>query len=320
MDVGSQQTAATFGRSTFCRAAVRIRQRQRSSGDNAGTFALWGSRNGRAASGMAEFLDYYEQSPAFLCPFDVMLSVGSKLATSLSDRVRARMCPNVVHGYGATEGNPVAGAYVHQTAHIMDARVSSPRMTKKVCRRQRKIRPPGDGGSYPFSRRQVRQRLCRQSTGLGKILSRWMVLSRGHRRGDRLMALLIITGRSKNIIDLGGDKINPDVIERSCCPVPAFCMRSHLGAPMPSASSRSGPPSKHARKSILRPFARTARDAALRKSVPVRVSRLAAMPRNVGGKIDRDEVRRLLDSGLISRRISGLVADGSLRFSIRMHR
>jgi len=72
-------------------------------------------------SGMAEFLDYYEQSPAFLCPFDVMLSVGSKLATSLSDRVRARMCPNVVHGYGATEGNPVAGAYVHQTAHIKGA-------------------------------------------------------------------------------------------------------------------------------------------------------------------------------------------------------
>jgi acyl-coenzyme A synthetase/AMP-(fatty) acid ligase len=30
--------------------------------------------------------------------------------------------------------------------------------------------------------------------------------------------------------------------------------------------------------------------------VPARVSRVAAMPRNVGGKIDRDEVRRLLDS------------------------
>jgi len=30
--------------------------------------------------------------------------------------------------------------------------------------------------------------------------------------------------------------------------------------------------------------------------VPVSVSRLAAMPRNVGGKIDRDGVRRLLES------------------------
>src|SRR5262249_5091317 len=67
-----------------------------------------------STAGMAEFLGYYEQSPNFICPFDSMLSVGSKLATSLSERVRTRMCSHVVHGYGATEGNPVAGGHVHQ--------------------------------------------------------------------------------------------------------------------------------------------------------------------------------------------------------------
>jgi len=40
-------------------------------------------------AGTAEFLDYYERSPTFGCPFRVMLASGSLLSSSLSERVRA---------------------------------------------------------------------------------------------------------------------------------------------------------------------------------------------------------------------------------------
>ena len=68
-----------------------------------------------APSGIAEFLDYYERSPEAGCPFEVMLASGSLLWRSLSERVRARMCSNLVATYGATEISPVAAAMAHQT-------------------------------------------------------------------------------------------------------------------------------------------------------------------------------------------------------------
>ena len=164
-------------------------------------------------SGMAEFLDYYEQSPAFLCPFDVMLSVGSKLATSLSDRVRARMCPNVVHGYGATEGNPVAGAYVHQTAHIKGAvGYITPGMIVQAVDDNGKIRAPGTEGHIRFRGDKCVSGYVGNPPGSEKFFrDGWFYP--GDIGAVTTDGLLIITGRSKNIIDLGGDKINPEVIE-----------------------------------------------------------------------------------------------------------
>ena len=67
-----------------------------------------------APGGLAEILDYYERSPAFTSPFDVVLSIASMLVKPLADRVRATLASNLVGAYGATEGNPVAAAPAHQ--------------------------------------------------------------------------------------------------------------------------------------------------------------------------------------------------------------
>jgi len=247
-------------------------------------------------SGMAEFLDYYEQSPAFLCPFDVMLSVGSKLATSLSDRVRARMCPNVVHGYGATEGNPVAGAYVHQTAHIKGAvGYITPGMIVQAVDDNGKIRAPGTEGHIRFRGDKCVSGYVGNPPGSEKFFrDGWFYP--GDIGAVTTDGLLILTGRSKNIIDLGGDKINPEVIESVLLSCPgvlhavAFGRANALGIEQVWAAveTRAEVDPEAVRAHCARRLAP--------EMVPARVSRLAAMPRNVGGKIDRDEVRRLLDS------------------------
>jgi long-subunit acyl-CoA synthetase (AMP-forming) len=71
-----------------------------------------------APGGVAEFLDYYERSPDFKCPFEVMLASGSLLSRALSERVRARMCSNLIATYGSTEISPVAAAAAHKIVGI----------------------------------------------------------------------------------------------------------------------------------------------------------------------------------------------------------
>jgi acyl-CoA synthetase (AMP-forming)/AMP-acid ligase II len=74
-----------------------------------------------APAGVAEFLDYYEHSPDFRCPFKVIFASGSLLSRELSERVRARMCSNLLSTYGSTEISPVAAAAAHRIVEIKGA-------------------------------------------------------------------------------------------------------------------------------------------------------------------------------------------------------
>ena len=74
-----------------------------------------------APSGLAEFVEIYEQSPDFTCPFEVIVAGGSLLWKTLADRVRMRMCPHLVTSYGASEFSPIAVAPNHQICDIAGA-------------------------------------------------------------------------------------------------------------------------------------------------------------------------------------------------------
>lgn len=248
-----------------------------------------------APAGMAEFLEYYEQSPAFLCPFEVMLSVGSKLATSLSDRIRARMCPYVVHGYGATEGNPVAGAYVHQTAHIKGAvGYITPGMIVQAVDDDGKICKAGQEGHIRFRGDKCVSGYVGDPPGSEKFFrDGWFYPGDiGAVTADRV---LVISGRSKTIIDLGGDKINPEVIETVLMSYPgivhavAFGRANALGIEQVWAAVEA--------RSDVDPEAIRAHcgQKLSRETVPVRIVKVAAMPRNAAGKIDRNQVTRITD-------------------------
>jgi acyl-CoA synthetase (AMP-forming)/AMP-acid ligase II len=248
-------------------------------------------------AGMAEFLDYYERSPAFLCPFEVMLSVGSKLAASLSDRVRARMCSHVVHGYGATEGNPVAGAYVHQIGHIKGAvGYVTPGMIVQAVDDAGNVRKPGAEGHIRFRGDKCVYGYVGDPPGSDKYFrDGWFYPGDiGTVTEDRV---LIISGRSKTIIDLGGDKINPEVIESVLLAYPgvvhavAFGRANALGIEEVWAAVEA--------RSQIDPGAVRAHCAQRlsREIVPARVFLVAKMPRNAGDKIDRNQVIKLADSG-----------------------
>ena len=247
-------------------------------------------------AGMAEFLDYYERSPAFLSPFEVILSVGSKLAGPLSDRVRARMCSHVVSGYGATEGNPVACGYVHQIEHIQGAvGYVTLGMIVEAADESGIPQKPGDEGYIRFRGARCVDGYIGNPPGSEKFFrDGWFYPGDiGAVTEDNV---LIISGRSKSIIDLGGDKINPETIEAVLLSFPGVVHAVALGRPNAlgieevwvAVETRSDIDAEAVRAHCAKKLSR--------EMVPARVVRVPSMPRNVGGKIDRNQIKTLIES------------------------
>ena len=60
--------------------------------------------------GLSGFLKFYDGNTDFRSGFAVIISAGSPLPNSLSERVRARLCSNLIFYYGTTETSTVSSA------------------------------------------------------------------------------------------------------------------------------------------------------------------------------------------------------------------
>ena len=243
--------------------------------------------------GLAEFLDYYERSPAFSPPFEVLLSVGSYLSKPLADRLRASMCSHVISAYGATECSPVASAPAHHISGIPGAvGYVAPGMQIETV--------DGEGRTLPlFAEGLIRYRghtcvadyLGHPSGSEAFFRDGWFY------PGDvgRVTAegVLIITGREKTIIDLGGDKISPDAIEAAMLAFPGVVHAAAFGRPNPLgieevwvAFTSHGALNADA----IRTHCKRMLPA---NHVPVRIFQVPDIPRNAAGKIDRPKLLKL---------------------------
>ena len=249
-----------------------------------------------APAGMAEFLDYYERSPAFFCPFEVMLSVGSNLASALSNRVRARMCAHVVHGYGATEGNPVAGGYVHQFAQIKGAvGFVTPGMTVQAVDDSGNVVRNGQEGHIRFRGDRCVEGYLGNPPGSEKYFrGGWFY------PGDIGLidedGVLIISGRSKNIIDRGGDKINPEAIEAVLLAYPGVVQAVAFGRANSIGIEEIWAVVQAQREVDQNAVIAHCRQRLSEYELPSRIFTVPKMPRNVGDKIDRPKVMALVES------------------------
>jgi acyl-CoA synthetase (AMP-forming)/AMP-acid ligase II len=245
-----------------------------------------------APAGVAEFLDLYEHSPTFSCPFEVILAGGSLTWKSLADRVRAHMCSHLVTSYGATEASPVATAPSQQIADIGGAvgYIAPGMIVEAVDDRDRALAPGETGlirvrGEYcvagyignPPGAEQTFRNGCFYPGDIGTVTA------------DRL---LVITGRQSAIINVGGNKTNPESIEQVLLAHPgveqaaAISVHNELGieevwaAIVAAPSLDEGGLQRHCQARLPDLF------------VPRKFVRLAELPLNAAGKLDR---RRLAD-------------------------
>ena len=139
-----------------------------------------------APSGVMEFLDYYERSPDFACPFDVMMASGSLLSRALSERVRARMCSNLLATYGATEISPVASAQAHRIADIKGAvGYVAPWVRAEIVDENDRPLAPGEEGFVRMRGHTCVEGYLGDAADFRNVFSRGMVLSGRHRDDQR---------------------------------------------------------------------------------------------------------------------------------------
>ena len=87
--------------------------------------------------GLSGFLRFYEENPAFHCSFQTIIATGSPLSKQLSERVRARLCSQLVYYYGTTETGTVSTAPGSEMSRL--GVVDSPRPTCCTARGQQAI-------------------------------------------------------------------------------------------------------------------------------------------------------------------------------------
>ena len=188
-------------------------------------------------AGVAEYLKFYEQQRAFRCNFESIVSSGGLLPKSLSERVLGTMCQRLFSSYGATETGTIAFAPAQLIADIPGAvGFVTPGAEVEIVDASDKPLPPGRDGI-------VRTRTGQMVDG---YVGNPEATARAFRDGwfypgdtGSLTAdgMLIIHGREASVLNIGGDKIRPELVEEALTSFPgveqaaAFTHKSDMGVP-----------------------------------------------------------------------------------------
>jgi acyl-coenzyme A synthetase/AMP-(fatty) acid ligase len=260
--------------------------------DTLQTFNLYGVQGMLASpGGLSSILKFYETNGAFHSGFKVLISAGSPLHKSLSERVRARLSSNLILFYGTSETAWVAAAPAHKVAEIPGAVGHVvPGVTVDIIDAEQRILPPGAEGA-------VRIRSDTAVDGYFGDAGQTRASFRGgyFHPGDlgymTKDGMLVISGREKDVLNLGGDKMQPEAVEEVIAafkPVDqaaVFGMPNSLG--VDELWALIVPNSPLNEKAL-----RTHCEQGLPPSFwPVRFVTVDRLPRNENGKIERHRLR-----------------------------
>jgi long-chain acyl-CoA synthetase len=237
--------------------------------------------------GLGGFLNFYDSNNDFRCGFEVIIAAGSPLPNSLSERVRARMCSNLIFYYGTTETSTISSAPAHALTGVAgsvgyvapdvsvqivdDAGAPLPHGREGSIR----VQTPVSVGSYLDDDERAEKPFHDGHFDTGDI---------GYLTAEKLLA---ITGRKKEILNLGGDKVSPRTIEEALTSfygvrdAVAFSAPNELGIDEVWALViYNGMSDEEAlRKHCQEKLAQT--------HVPARFIGVTELPRNRNGKVER---------------------------------
>jgi acyl-CoA synthetase (AMP-forming)/AMP-acid ligase II len=166
-----------------------------------------------APGGLVSLMDYLEKAGGRRCNFRAMLAGGSFLSKTLSERVRLRACSNLISAYGSTETNMVATAPAFVTVENPGAvGFLTPGMTVESVTDTHERLPLGQEGLIRVRGPYNVPEYVGDPLGTAQVFRGGWFYSGdiGSLTSDNL---LIITGRQKTVMNIGGDKIKPEHIE-----------------------------------------------------------------------------------------------------------
>ena len=237
--------------------------------------------------GLAEYLKFYELQPTFHCGFDQILVTGGMLTKNLAVRAWSRMCPNLISLYGATEVGPVAIA----DARLYDAAVGTagyvlPGAQAEIVNSAGKFLQLGSEGIMRVRTDQVANSYFGdRETSASKFRDGWFYPGDYGYLTDE--GMLVVTGRQETLLNIGGDKVNPEIVEEVLVSFPAIAdcavvnIANDLGIEeihaliVPRAVFAESDLRKHCAGKLQRAF------------IPVRFIAVEKIPRNDMAKIER---------------------------------
>jgi acyl-CoA synthetase (AMP-forming)/AMP-acid ligase II len=248
--------------------------------------------------GLSEYLKFFEMADAYQCGFDHIIASGSMMSRTLSERVRARMCHHLYCSYGSTEASTVASAPAQAIADIPGAVGHvTPGVSIEIVDSSDKPLPAGEDGIVrirsPFnvdgyvgspgdSARAFRNG-CFYPGDIGRLLPG---------------RLLVISGRENSVLNLGGDKVKPELIEQVLSTfdgvdhAAVVSMEDELGIEQVWALlvARSPWNEEALRRHCLRHMPED--------YLPARFVAVKDLPRVEGGKLDRSRLQQWARLGL----------------------
>ena len=220
------------------------------------------------------------------------MSGGSLLSHELARRVRARMCSNLVSAYGSTEAGIVASAPASVVA-VTEGAVGYPLPGVVV-----EAAGQNDEGLPAGQHRTIRIRTENAASGYHGSAGASAFRNGWFYPGDlgTVMpdGLLVVGGRETAILNLGGEKINPERIEQVLASCPGVVEACAFGA-----VNALGVEEVHAAIVASGVFDETAARNHCARSLPIervpaRFFQLAALPRTGMGKLDRGRLRAVM--------------------------
>jgi long-chain acyl-CoA synthetase len=243
-------------------------------------------------------LKHYEADPALECTFDAIICQGARLSRELAQRVQGRMCPNLFTSYGSTETATCVFGPAEITTRTPGAvGFVCPGFEVDIVDRDGTVQPAGREGSVRIRSPYAAQEYLGDREASAQMFrdGAFYIGDRGYKAAD---GMLVITGREKTALLIGGDSIAPEIIEEALC---AFAGIEQAAAC--TVDNALGIAQIHAlivaRSEIDEGALRAHCESKLRGVfAPQSFIRVDTIPRGGQGKIDRPRVVELAETSL----------------------
>ncbi len=223
---------------------------------------------------------------------------GSTMPVRLLQEARARLCSNIVFGYGSTEmGSMTGGSGVSLERHEGSAGYIRPWVDMQAVDSEGREVQPGSDGILRARSPEMAAYATESADTIEMFRDGWFY------PGDvgRIFpdGLVVITGRTNEVINRGGVIVAPEAIEEVLRLDPAVRDVAVIGVPNAAGIEEIWAAVVSDGDVDANAIAVRARDK-LNEKVPDRILRIDAVPRNENGKITRNALREQLIARLTS--------------------
>jgi acyl-CoA synthetase (AMP-forming)/AMP-acid ligase II len=243
--------------------------------------------------GFENLLRWFETIPAYQSNIELLVCAGDVLSGSLSDRLRSRISSHLVSVYGSTEASMSATAHAHEIAGMPRAvGFVTPGIAVQVVDSSGTMLAAGEEGRIRIRSEFAVDEYFGTPEGSAKVFrDGWFYPGDvGTLNADGLLA---ISGREQTVLNLGGDKVNPETVELALSQFRGIIEAAVLAAPNEFGNNEIFA-LVVSREKLDQQQLRAHCEARLpRPFVPVKFLPVDSLPHNEMGKIDRRQLPEL---------------------------